>query len=508
MTGTVYLVGAGPGDWRLLTLRGKELLERADTVVTDHLADERLLDFARPEAERIYVGKTAGHHTLRQEEINDLLIAKAREGRTVVRLKGGDPFVFGRGGEEGAALFHAGIPFEVVPGISSAIAVPAYAGIPVTERGMASSFSVITGHEDPKKNGSAIDWEKLATGTDTLVFVMGVRNLPDITARLISCGRSADTPAAIIRWGTRSDQTTIVTTLGSAAYEAARQGITPPAIFLVGDVVRCRGRLRWFDKRPLFGLTVGITRTRRQASALSARLEELGASCIEIPTIRLEDPSDHYATLDQAIYHLTSYDWLLFTSSNGVHRFFHRLREFKEDSRALGGLRLGVIGSATAEALRSYGLQADVVPPEYRAESLADSLLPHISPSSRVLLVRAEQARNVLPDRLHSAGARVTIAPAYRTVPASENRERLVSLLEEHALDLITCTSSSTVTSLLDLLGDRRDLLEPVPLACIGPVTAATCTREGLTPALTASTYTIEGLTQNILDWRRHHNEI
>ena len=495
MTGTVYLVGAGPGDWRLLTLRGKELLERADTVVTDHLADERLLDFARPEAERIYVGKTAGHHTLRQEEINDLLIAKAREGRTVVRLKGGDPFVFGRGGEEGAALSQAGIPFEVVPGISSAIAVPAYAGIPVTERGMASSFAVVTGHEDPKKNESAIDWEKLATGTDTLVFVMGVRNLPDITARLIACGRSADTPAAIIRWGTRSDQTTIVTTLGSAAYEAARQGITPPAIFLVGNVVRCRSSLRWFYKRPLFGLTVGITRTRSQASALSARLEELGASCIEIPTIRLEDPSDHYAALDQAIYYLTSYDWLLFTSVNGVHRFFHRLR-------------LGVIGSATAEALRSYGLRADVVPPEYRAESLADSLLPHISPSSRILLVRAEQARNVLPDRLRGAGDRVTIAPAYRTLPATETRDRLIPLLEEHTLDLITCTSSSTVTSLLDLLGDRRDLLEPVPLACIGPVTAATCTREGLTPALTASTYTIEGLTQNILDWRRHHHEI
>ena len=343
-------------------------------------------------------------------------------------------------------------------------------------------------------------WQTILEKNGILNEILRFCGLPDLTL--------INTPAAIIRWGTRSDQTTIVTTLGSAAYEAARQGITPPAIFLVGDVVRCRGRLRWFDKRPLFGLTVGITRTRRQASALSARLEELGASCIEIPTIRLEDPSDHYATLDQAIYHLTSYDWLLFTSSNGVHRFFRRLREFKEDSRALGGLRLGVIGSATAEALRSYGLQADIVPPEYRAESLADSLLPHISPSSRVLLVRAEQARNVLPDHLRGAGARVTIAPAYRTVPASENRERLVSLLEEHALDLITCTSSSTVTSLLDLLGDRRDLLEPVPLACIGPVTAAACTREGLTPALTASTYTIEGLTQNILDWRRHHHEI
>lgn len=488
MTGTVYLVGAGPGDWRLLTLRGKELLERADTVVTDHLADDRLLAFAPPEAERIYVGKTAGHHTLPQEEINELLIAKAREGRTVVRLKGGAPFVFGRGGEEGAALSRAGIP--------------------VTERGMASSFAVVTGHEDPQKKESAIDWEKLATGTDTLVFVMGVRNLPYITARLMTSGRSAETPAAIIRWGTRSDQTTIVTTLGSAAYEAARKGITPPAIFIVGDVVRCRSRLSWFENRPLSGLTIGITRTRRQASALSARLEELGASCIEIPTIRLDEPSDHYAVLDQAIYHLSSYNWLLFTSSNGVHRFFHRLCEFKEDSRSLGGIRLGVIGSATAEALSTYGLRADLIPPEYRAESLADSLIPHLSRPSKILLVRAEQARNVLPDRLRSAGARVTIAPAYRTLPDRETRDRLIPLLEEHALDLITCTSSSTVTSLLDLLGDRRGLLEGVSLACIGPVTAATCTREGLTPALVASTYTIEGLTQNILDWRRTHHEI
>ena len=508
MTGTVYLVGAGPGDWRLLTLRGKELLERADTVVTDHLADDRLLAFAPQEAERIYVGKTAGHHTLPQEEINELLIAKAREGRTVVRLKGGDPFVFGRGGEEGAALSRAGIPFEVVPGISSAIAVPAYAGIPVTERGMASSFTVVTGHEDPQKKESAIDWEKLATGTDTLVFVMGVRNLPYITARLMTSGRSAETPAAIIRWGTRSDQTTIVTTLGSAAYEAARKGITPPAIFIVGDVVRCRSHLSWFENRPLSGLTIGITRTRRQASALSARLEELGASCIEIPTIRLEDPTDHYAALDQAIYHLSSYNWLLFTSSNGVHRFFRRLREFKEDSRSLGGIRLGVIGSATAEALSTYGLRADLIPPEYRAESLADSLIPYLSRPSKILLVRAEQARNILPDRLRSAGARVTIAPAYRTLPDRETRDRLIPLLEEHALDLITCTSSSTVTSLLDLLGDRRDLLEGVSLACIGPITAATCTREGLTPAIVASTYTIEGLTQNILDWRRTHHEI
>lgn len=483
MTGTVYLVGAGPGDWRLLTLRGKELLERADTIVTDHLADDRLLAFAPPEAERIYVGKTAGHHTLPQEEINELLIAKAREGRTVVRLKGGDPFVFGRGGEEGAALSRAGIPFEVVPGISSAIAVPAYAGIPVTERGMASSFAVVTGHEDPQKKESAIDWEKLATGTDTLVFVMGVRNLPYITARLMTSGRSA-------------------------AYEAARKGITPPAIFIVGDVVRCRSRLSWFENRPLSGLTIGITRTRRQASALSARLEELGASCIEIPTIRLDEPSDHYAVLDQAIYHLSSYNWLLFTSSNGVHRFFRRLSEFKEDSRSLGGIRLGVIGSATAEALGTYGLRADLIPPEYRAESLAGSLIPHLSRPSKILLVRAEQARNVLPDRLRSAGARVTIAPAYRTLPDRETRDRLIPLLEEHALDLITCTSSSTVTSLLDLLGDRRGLLEGVSLACIGPVTAATCTREGLTPALVASTYTIEGLTQNILDWRRTHHEI
>lgn len=508
MNGIVYLVGAGPGDWRLLTLRGREVLEKADTVVSDHLADERLLDFVPPEAERIYVGKTAGHHTLKQEEINALLVQKAQEGKTVVRLKGGDPFVFGRGSEEGIALQAAGIPFEVVPGISSSIAVPAYAGIPVTDRGLASSFAVVTGHEDPAKQTSSIHWDKLATAVDTLVFVMGVHNLPYITSQLMRYGRSGNTPAALIRWGTRSDQTTLTTTLEQAADDAAAAGIKPPAIFIVGDVVTRRATLRWFERRPLTGLTIGITRTPAQAAPLMARLEELGARCLSIPTICITPPSDAYAVLDQAIDKIAAFSWIVFTSANGVDHFFSRLHAAKKDSRALGSAKIACIGPATAKALAAYGITADIVPDTYRAEALADSLCPQLTPRTSILLVRAEKARAVLPERLKAAGAAVTIAPAYETRPAQENSQRLTELLEAQELSLLTVTSSSTVTAALTLLGAKRSLLADTALACIGPITAATCQAQGLTPALTADAYTIDGLVEKIIDWRQQHHEI
>lgn len=308
MTGTVYLVGAGPGDYRLLTLRGKELLERAEVVVYDHLADDRLLRFAPADATYIYVGKEACRHTMKQPEINQLLVDEAKKGRTVVRLKGGDPFVFGRGGEEALLLEQNHVPFEIVPGITSAIAVPAYAGIPVTSRGEAVSFAVITGHEDPAKEKSAIHWDKLATAVDTLIFLMGVHNLPYITKQLIANGRPGNTPAALIRWGTKAEQETLVTTLENAAADVVRHGLKPPAIFLVGSVVNLRQHIQWFDNKPLFGTTILVTRTRPQASTLTNRLEELGAACLEIPTIAITEPSDGYASLDQAIDHLTTYD--------------------------------------------------------------------------------------------------------------------------------------------------------------------------------------------------------
>lgn len=498
MNGIVYLVGAGPGDIGLMTVRGAELLQKADVIVTDHLADERLLQWAPKTAERIYAGKTASHHTLKQHEINALLIEKAREGKRVVRLKGGDPFVFGRGGEEGAALHAAHIDFEIVPGISSAIAVPAYAGIPVTDRSLASSFAVVTGHEDPTKTTSSIHWDKLAGAVDTLVFLMGIGNLPFITKQLMKYGKDGHTPAAFIRWGTRCDQKTVTTTLKDAVSDAAMHHIKAPAIFIVGSVVTKRDELRWFDNRPLSGLTIGVTRAQSQASILIEKLERLGAGCEEIPTIAFDTPSDDYACLDKAIDAISQYEWLLFTSVNGVEAFMTRLRNAHKDSRALGSAKIAVIGPATAKALESYGIIADVIPTSYRAESLIDALSPFMKEGTKVLLVRAEVAREILPESLQAMGAAVTVAPAYATRPALETAEHLKKLLQEHRLDMITFTSSSTVTGLMDLLDGDRALLHGITFACIGPITAQTCLDEGLEPTIVADTYTIPGLVQKI----------
>lgn len=497
MTGTVYLVGAGPGNYKLLTLRGKELLERADVVVYDRLADKRLLSFAA-NAETIYAGKTAARHTLRQEEINALLIAAAGAGKTVVRLKGGDPFVFGRGGEEASALAAAKIPFEIVPGVSSAIAAPAYAGIPVTDRREASSFAVITGHEDPLKTTSSVHWDKLAGAVDTLIFLMGVHHLPHLTARLLACGKSPSTPAAFVRWGTRPNQEVLTTTLGTAAADAAKAGLKPPAVFVVGSVVGLRRHLAWYDTKPLFGKRIVVTRTQAQASALTAALEEMGACCLEVPTIRLTPPADAYAALDTAIDTLPAYEWIVFTSANGVHAFFDRLTASGKDSRALGQAKIAVIGSATDAALRPYGLRADIIPKNYHAEELAAALAPHISTTTRILLPRARKARSVLPDTLRALGAAVDVCEAYCAVPAEENKARLLQLLDDGAVDVITFTSSSTVTSLMTFLSGDKSRLAGVIFACIGPITAQTCAEYGLAPRIIADTYTIPGLAAKI----------
>ena len=332
--GIVYLVGAGPGDYKLISVKAKEYIEAADVIVYDRLADSRLLAWAREDAEMIYVGKASSQHTMKQEDINQLLVDKCAAGKTVVRLKGGDPFVFGRGGEEALALVDRQLPFEVVPGITSAISVPAYAGIPVTHRAVATSFAVVTGHEDPLKGESNMRWDKLSTGVDTLVFLMGVENLPHITAQLIANGRPADTPAAVIRWGTKPEQEVLVTTVGAAAEAVAKAGLKPPAIFIVGEVVNLREQLAWFDTKPLFGQTVLVTRAREQASVLTELLEERGARCIEAPAIKMIDP-ESFAPLDGAIVSLDSYDWIIFTSTNGVDSFFRRLHHAGSDSRAL-----------------------------------------------------------------------------------------------------------------------------------------------------------------------------
>ena len=498
MQGMVYLVGAGPGDYKLISIKAVEYIQQADTIVYDRLADDRLLAYARPDVELIYVGKASSAHTMRQEDINQLLVDKAKAGKKVVRLKGGDPFVFGRGGEEALKLVENNLPFEIVPGITSAISVPAYAGIPVTHRGVATSFAVITGHEDPTKGESNMKWDKLATGVDTLVFLMGVENLPHITSQLIENGRPASTPAAVIRWGTKPEQQVLVTTVGQAAEDVAKQGIKPPAIFIVGDVVNLRKELAWFDQRPLFGKTVLVTRAREQASALTDKLEALGAQCIEAPSIKIVPP-DSYAALDQAIQELNTYQWLILTSVNGVDYFFNRLTQAGGDARALAGIKVAAIGIQTAERLKNYGIRADIIPAEFRAEGIIEALTGKIEPGMKVLIPRALVARDILPEKLTEMGAVVDVVPAYKTVTAATDGNRLAEKIAAGKIDLITFTSSSTVTNLLHILGPQgAELVSKTKTACIGPITAGTCLENGIKPDVIAEEFTIGGLVAAI----------
>lgn len=498
--GKVYLIGAGPGDPGLLGLKAKECLETADAVVYDRLADPRIIEFCRKDAEMVYVGKASANHTMRQPDINKLLVKLAAEGKTVARLKGGDPFVFGRGGEEAIELLEAGLPFEFVPGVTSAIAVAEYAGIPVTHRHVATSFAVITGHEDPTKGESTINWKGLATAVDTLVFLMGVENIERISSQLIANGRSADCPAAVIRWGTRPEQRTLITTVGKAAADVKATGMKPPAIFLVGEVVKLREQLQWFDNKPLFGKTVIVTRARAQASALTKKLEAQGARVLEVPAIKIVPPAD-FAPLDKAIAEIDTYKWLILTSVNGVEYFFNRLQKAGKDSRALCGVKIAAIGSATAEALKGYGITADLIPSAYKAEELADALAEDTKAGDKLLLARAKVARNVLPERLRALGAQVDVVAAYETVTDCQNKEELLEALESVEASVVTFTSSSTVTNLLDVLGDKKDLLNKVALAAIGPVTAETLEKNGLKPAISAAEYTIDGLMTAIEEY-------
>ncbi|MEG0831442.1 MAG: uroporphyrinogen-III C-methyltransferase, partial [Acidaminococcaceae bacterium] len=441
--------------------------------------------------------KASAQHTMRQPDINQLLVKLAGEGKTVARLKGGDSFVFGRGGEEAIELLAAGLPFEFVPGITSAIAVAEYAGIPVTHRHVATSFAVVTGHEDPTKGESSINWQGLATAVDTLVFLMGVENLTNITKNLIANGRSADTPAAVIRWGTKPEQRTLVTTVGQAAADVAAAKLKPPAIFIVGNVVKLRDQLAWFDNKPLFGKTMIVTRARAQASALTKRLEAEGARVLEVPAIKIIPAAD-FGPLDQALANLLSYRWLLFTSVNGVISFYDRLFQAGKDTRALAHLKIAAIGSETAAELHRRGLTADVVPTAYKAEDLVVALAGQVHPGDKVLLPRAKVAREILPEKLRELGASVDVVTAYETVTDCVNRDELIAALQAQEVDLVTFTSSSTVTNLLEALGADSALLTGVKTAVIGPITAATCHKHGLTPVITAATFTIEGLVDAI----------
>lgn len=500
--GKVYLVGAGPGDPGLITIKGLECLKEADVIIYDRLLDDRLLDSAAFAAERIYVGKAAGEHTKPQAEINQLLVAKAKEGKTVVRLKGGDPFVLGRGGEEAEVMVQNHIPFEVVPGVTSAIAVLAYAGIPVTHRGLASSFAIITGHEDSSKEDSSINWEKLATGVDTLIFLMGMKNLPEIVSKLIEFGRPPDTSVAVIKEGTRPEQKTVVGSLMDIMAKVKDNHLTPPAIIVVGEVVRLRDKLRWFDSRLLFSKRILVTRARHQASVLSRLLAERGAEPIELPSIDIQPIADS-TDLDQAISNLKRYHWIIFTSVNGVVSFWQRLKNLKLDSRALCGRQIGAIGPATAEALASRGVTPDYVPEIYTTEGIVAGLGQRDIVGQRFLLPRADKADKDLVQGISNLGAEVHEVTAYHTLPASESIERARRMLISGEIDVITFTSSSTVTNLVAAFQGEPLPINQAKIACIGPKTAEAASRAGLKVDILASEQTISGLVEAIEDYFR-----
>jgi uroporphyrinogen III methyltransferase/synthase len=500
--GKVYLVGAGPGDPGLITAKGLKVLREADAVVYDQLASPELLQAAPPEAQIIYVGKKAGDHALPQDGINRLLVDLAREGRQVVRLKGGDPFVFGRGGEEAEALAAAGIPFEVVPGVSAAVAVPAYAGIPVTHRGLASLVTFITGHEDPTKGGSDIPWDVLARTQGTLVFLMGVKNLAENCRRLLAGGRPADTPAAVIESGTLLTQRTVSGSLADIAVRAGEADIRPPAILVVGEVASLRERLAWWEKRPLWGRTAVVTRTREQASALVELLAAAGARCLTVPTLEMGPPDD-FGPLDQAIEDLDCYKWVIFTSANGVAAFFQRLYHRGWDVRALGRCSLAAIGPATAQALRERGLKADLVPESFVAEDLAKTLIRRLEPGARVLLARAQVARETLPEMLKRAYIYVDVAPVYHARRPDAVPPEARAALEAGQVDLLTFTSSNTVKHFAALVGEAklRDLAGTAAVAAIGPITAKTLEEYGITPQIIPPEFTIPAMVAAILDF-------
>ncbi|MEE8443508.1 MAG: uroporphyrinogen-III C-methyltransferase [Dehalococcoidia bacterium] len=496
--GTVYLVGAGPGDPGLLTVRGMELLQSADVVLYDRLVDERLLRHIRDGAEQVYVGKLSRGEANTQERINQGMIDWAAHGKSVVRLKGGDPFVFGRGGEEAQALAEAGIPFEVIPGITSAIAVPAYAGIPLTHRKVASSFTVVSGNEDPSKEESLINWRSLAQSGSTLVMLMGWENLPPIVEVLTAQGMSPDTKVALIQWGTHPYQRTVEGTLENIVEQGRLAGLEPPVVAVFGPVVDLRQQIRWFDNRPLSGKRVLVTRSRAQASVLVDLLAREGAEAIEAPAIKIAaiaEDSD-MSRLRQAARQLASYKWVAFTSVNGVEAFWQTLGREGLDARAFAGVRVAAIGPATASSLAQRGIQADHVPTEYISEAVVEGLRTSIRPGDRVLLPRAEGGREALVEGLLELGASVDQVTAYRTVVPEDSRGKAQGLLADGKIDVVTFASSSTVRNLVTLLDGETELLQRPVIACIGPVTAATARELGLRVDVQASEYTIPGLVE------------
>jgi len=489
-TGRVYFVGAGPGDPELLTLKGRRVLGLAGSVLYDHLANEALLEFAPASAEKLYVGKKRSIRAFPQGEICAMMIDRARRGLTVVRLKGGDPNIFGRGGEEAEALADAGIPFEVVPGVTSALGIAAYAGVPLTHRDHTAVLTFITGHDVAR-----IDWDKVGT-SETLVIFMGITNLRAIAHEIVSRGRSPETPAMAVRWATRPDQQTIAGTLGNLPDLVEQAVMKPPATIVIGEVVRLREKLNWFERRPLFGTRIAITRAPSQSPELRSRLESLGAEVSDLPVISIQPP-DNPAPLDAAIARLAEYDWIVFTSANGVRFFMDRLDRSRHDLRSLRA-RICAIGPATRRALEGLHLKVDLMPDEFVAEALVAAFAQHDLQGKRILLPRAAVARDVIPAELTRLGAQVDVVEAYRNVPPPDAAARVRAVFSgSHRPDWITFTSSSTVTNFIEIAGAGQ--LDGVHAASIGPVTSATLRANGIEPAAEASEYTIDGLVAAIL---------
>jgi len=497
MVGKVFLIGAGPGAPDLISVLGRERLSRADLVLYDALVHPDLLDHCKPGAEKQFVGKRAGRPSERQQRINATMIEAARNGRLVARLKGGDPFLFGRGSEEAEVLAEAGIDFEVIPGIPSPIAVAAYAGISLSHRELASSIAFLTATESPEKDRSSHDWKKLATATQTLVIFMGRRRLDSLMRLLIEHGRTPNTPAAVVQSASLPSQRVITGTVGDIADKATAANIGTPALTIVGDVVRLREHLGWFEKKPLFGKRVLVTRPAGQARSLSQLLRDEGADPIAAPTVVICPPTDS-GPLTESVRNAGSYDWILFTSRNGVDAFFDELARQGADARRFGSASVCAIGPATAEALRAHGVRADIVPDEYRGEAVADVVqsMSGTLAGKRILLPRAAIAREALPRMLREALATVDVVEAYRsTFPDEDAQQRIRDLIEQRKIDIVTLTASSTVQNLATILGPRaKDLLDPLTIASIGPITTETAEKLGLRVDVTATTYTNEGL--------------
>ncbi len=497
--GIVYLVGAGPWDPELITIKGRRLIGEADVIIYDYLANPELLSFARDDAEIIYAGKKGGCHSLSQDEINKLIVNKALEGKKVVRLKGGDPFLFGRGGEEAEMLAKMGISFEVVPGVSSAIAVPAYAGIPLTHRDFASTVLIVTGHEGENKHGSGINWDKIAAAEGTIVFLMGVKNLPIIVSNLIKGGKIKETPVAVIQWGTRGDQRVVTGKLSDIIEKVEKAGIGPPAVTVVGEVVSLRDLLNWFETKPLFGKGIVVTRARAQASALSSLLSESGAFVYEFPTIETV-PIRDYDKIDSAISRLNSYDWIIFTSVNGVKFFLKRMFQKGFDIRDLKGLKVCAIGPATRHALEEMHIRVDVIPSEYRAEAVVEAMKNQGIEGMRILLPRAKVARDVIPEELSKNGAVVDVVEVYETVMPEGKKSDLLRAFQEGRIHMITFTSSSTVENFHSMFSsdEIQPWKEKVPVACIGPITAKKADEMGFRVEVVAEKFTIPSLVDAI----------